>query len=571
MLRGVAPHGNFDLRLETRSRALVAASTRELRIGCALESRLPWPSMDFTWWQNGVVYQIYPRSFMDSSGDGVGDLRGIEARLDHLAWLGVDAIWLSPCFPSPMADFGYDVSDYCDIDPIFGDLAAFDALLAAAHARGIRVVLDWVPNHTSDQHPWFVESRAGRASPKRDWYVWRDPKPGGAPPNDWKAIFGGSAWEWDEASGQFYLHSFLKEQPELDWRNPEVVKAMHGTLRFWLDRGVDGFRIDVVHRLAKDPELRDTPEDGCFCEAWGGEKHIHAENHPDIHELLRGVRGVLDEYEGRMAVGEVYLMNPAEVARYYGKGDELHLAFNFSFLHSPWSAERFGSEVERMEGFLQGGGWPTVVLSNHDVPRHAHRYDHAEHGEARARVAALMLLTLRGTPFLYYGEEIGMRNTPIPRERLQDPLAFTLHPNLSRDGERTPMQWQALPGAGFTRGAPWLPIGDAGARNVAAQREDPRSLLHLYRELLALRRATPALHAGSFRRLEAPEGVLAFERRAGDERALVALNFAGEPRELRFEDAPVRRALSTDPERALPERSGSAALGPSEGLLLLLA
>jgi len=528
--------------------------------------------MSYTWWKNGVVYQIYPRSFMDANGDGVGDLRGIEQRLDHLSWLGVDAVWLSPCFPSPMADFGYDVADYCDIDPIFGSLADFDALVAAAHARGIRVVLDWVPNHTSDRHPWFLESRSGRSSAKRGWYVWRDAKPGGAPPNDWKSVFGGPAWEWDEATGQFYLHSFLKQQPELDWRNPEVVKAMHGTLRFWLDRGVDGFRIDVVQRLAKDPALRDTPEGGCRCEEWGGVQHIHAENHPDVHALLRGVRGVLDEYDERMTVGEVYLMDPAEVARYYGKDDELQLAFNFSFLRSPWSAERFGSEVERMEGFLRENGWPTLVLSNHDVPRHATRYDDPALGEARARVAALMLLSLRGTPFLYYGEEIGMRNGKVTPERLQDPLAFTLHPNLSRDPERTPMQWEPGPGAGFTRGEPWLPIGaDAGARNVAVQRPDPRSLLSFYRELLALRRAHPALHAGAFRRLEAPEGVLAFERRAGAERALVALSFAGEPREVRFEDAAVARALSTDPGRALPARAGRLVLGPSEGLLLLLA
>jgi alpha-glucosidase len=536
-------------------------------------------SRDFVWWKHGVVYQIYPRSFGDSNGDGVGDLRGIAERVEYLAWLGVDAVWLSPCFRSPMADFGYDVSDYCDIDPCFGTLADFDALVAAAHAHGIKVVLDWVPNHSSDQHPWFLESRASRSSAKRDWYVWRDARADGGPPNQWKAIFGGSAWEWDEGTQQFYLHSFLKEQPELEWRNPELVKAMHGTLRFWLDRGVDGFRIDVVHRLAKDPELRDDPEGGCRCEAWGGERHIHAENHPDIHELLRGVRGVLDEYDSRMAVGEVYLMNPAEVARYYGKDDELHLAFNFSFLHCPWSAERFGSELERMEGYLRNHGWPTVVLSNHDVPRHATRYDDPALGDARARVAALMLLTLRGTPFLYYGEEIGMRNVPIPDDRLRDPLAFTLHKNLSRDGERTPMQWEPGPGAGFTRGDPWLPIGDAEARSVAGQRGDPTSLLSFYRELLALRRAEPALHAGSFRRLPAPDDVLAYERRAGDRRALVALSFAGEPRELRFEDAPVGRALSTDPGRALsadpgralPDRAGSLVLGPSEGLLLVLA
>jgi alpha-glucosidase len=527
--------------------------------------------MDFVWWQHGVFYQIYPRSFMDSNGDGIGDLRGIESRLDHLAWLGVDAIWISPCFKSPMADFGYDVSDYCDVDPMFGTLADFDSLVATAHARGIKVILDWVPNHSSDRHPWFLESRASRSSAKRDWYVWRDPKPDGSPPNQWKAIFGGSAWERDEATGQFYLHSFLKEQPDLEWRNPELVKAMHATLRFWFERGVDGFRIDVVQRLAKDPDLRDDPEGGCrSCEAYGEGRHIHAENHPDIHAVLRGVRSVFDEYPERAAVGEVYLMNPAEVARYYGKNDELHLAFNFSFLHSPWAADRFAAEVGRMEGFLQEHGWPTLVLSNHDVPRHATRYDDAALGDARARVAATMLLTLRGTPFLYYGEEIGMRNVPIPDDRLQDPLAFTLHRNLTRDPERTPMQWEGGAAAGFTTGDPWLPIGDADARNVAAQRRDASSLLALYRDLIALRRAHPALHAGTFRRLPAPDDVFAFERSRGGERALVALSFAGEARELGFDDAAVTAGLSTVPGRALPERSGRVALGPSEGLVLVL-
>jgi alpha-glucosidase len=523
------------------------------------------------WWRSGVVYQIYPRSFMDANGDGVGDLRGIEQRLDHLAWLGVDAVWLSPFYPSPMADFGYDVADYCDVDPLFGSLADFDALLAAAHARGLRVIVDWVPNHTSDRHPWFREARRSRSAPRRDWYVWRDPAPGGGPPNNWRSAFGGPAWEWDEATGQFYLHSFLKEQPDLDWRNPEVVKAMHGTLRFWLDRGADGFRIDVIHRIAKDPGLRDNSEGGCHCEAWGGERHVHDENHPDVHGLLRGIRGVLDDYDERMAVGEVFILDPAVVARYYGKDDELQLAFNFSFLRSPWSAEAFGGEVERMEGLLRRYGWPTLVLSSHDAPRHASRYDDPRLGDARARVAALMLLSLRGTPFLYYGEEIGMRNVPVPEDRLRDPLAWTLHPKLSRDPERTPMQWQAGPGAGFTRGEPWLPIAaDADRRNVALQREDPHSLLQLYREILALRRAEPALHAGRFERLAAPEGVLAYERRAGRSRAQVALNFSGEEREVRLGEGAVRRALSTDPARALPERAGRLALGPSEGLLLVL-
>jgi hypothetical protein len=331
-----------------------------------------------TWWKHGVFYQIYPRSFMDANGDGVGDLEGIRRRLDHLAWLGVDALWLSPCFPSPMADFGYDVADYCDVDPLFGSLADLDQLVADAHACGLRLILDWVPNHSSDRHPWFLESRASRTSPKRDWYVWRDAKADGSPPNNWQSAFGGPAWEWDAPTQQFYLHSFLKEQPDLDWRNPEVVAAMHDVLRFWLERGIDGFRIDVIQRIAKDPELRDNPTDA----RTGAQHHIHDENHPDVHEALRALRKLVDSYGDRMMVGEVYLMDPAQVARYYGRGDELHLAFNFSFLRSPWAAAAFRREIERFESLVPPEGWPDWVLSNHDVSRHRTRYDHAELGDA---------------------------------------------------------------------------------------------------------------------------------------------------------------------------------------------
>ena len=531
--------------------------------------------MSFLWWRDGVLYQIYPRSFMDANGDGVGDLRGIEQKLDHLAWLGVDGIWLSPCFPSPMADFGYDVSDYCDIDPLFGDLADFDSLLAAAHARNLRVILDWVPGHTSDQHAWFQESRRSRDSAKRDWYVWRDPAAGGGPPNNWLSIFGGPAWEWDETTEQYYLHGFLVEQPDLNWRNPELVEAMHGVLRFWLDRGVDGFRIDVIHRILKDPELRSNPlrpgqdERGGF----GAQQHLHDENHPDVHGALRDIRTLLDGYDERMMVGEVYLMDPDEMATYYGEGDELHLAFNFPFLHSPWAADAFGGHADRMEQLLSGisGAWPTWTLSNHDHARHITRYDDPSRPgarDARARLAALLLLTLRGTPFLYYGEEIGMPNVTVPVERMQDPLAKTLHPNVSRDPERTPMQWEAGTGAGFTRGEPWLPLGDANACNVEAQRSEPHSLLHFYRDLIALRRETRDLHAGSFRRLRAPEGVLAFER---GERARIALNFTDAPQTVQLGAGAVTGGVSTHPDRTLPSDGSQVILAPDEGIVLLKA
>jgi len=523
------------------------------------------------WWKHGVIYQIYPRSFMDSNGDGVGDLEGIRARLDHLEWLGVDAIWLSPIFPSPMADFGYDVADYCDVDPLFGTLAGLDRLLAEAHGRGIRVILDWVPNHTSDQHAWFVESRGSRTGPKRDWYVWRDPAPDGGPPNNWQSIFGGPAWQLDALTGQYYLHSFLVEQPDLDWRNPEVVSAMHGVLRFWLDRGVDGFRIDVIHRIAKDPLLRDNPPSGRPGPGYGGQLHVHDENHADVHAFLRGVRALLDEYPERMTVGEVYIMDPMQVATYYGRGDELHLAFNFSFLRSPWDADSFAREIATFDALVPVDGWPDVVLSNHDVPRHATRYDDPVHGDARAREAALLLLTLRGTPFLYYGEEIGMRNVGIAPERMRDPLALTLHPSLSRDPERTPMQWTAGPGAGFTTGAPWLPIAaDAARRNVDAQRADRGSIAWLYKNLLALRRATPALERGTFRALDAPKGVLAWERHHGASRALVALNFTESACKPGLPDARVSDGVRTTHGVPIPETASALELGPSEAAVLIV-
>jgi alpha-glucosidase len=525
---------------------------------------------DRLWWQHGVIYQIYPRSFMDANGDGVGDLEGIRQRLDHLAWLGVDGIWLSPTFPSPMADFGYDVADYCGVDPVFGSLEDMDRLIAEAHAKGLRVILDWVPNHSSDQHPWFQESRASRQSPKRDWYVWRDPKPDGSPPNNWLSVFGGPAWEWDEATGQFYLHTYLKEQPELDWRNPEVERAMHDVLRFWLDRGVDGFRIDVVHGMAKDPELRDNPvihpDRG-----YGGQQHVHSNNHPDVHPMLRRVRELMDGYDERMMVGEVYLMDPVEVARYYGRGDELHLAFNFSFLRAPWSCQALRSEIERWEALVPEQGWPDWTLSNHDHPRHATRYDPSELGESRARLAAMLLLTLRGTPFLYYGEEIGMRNVPVPHDRLQDPIAHTLHPNASRDPERTPMQWSAGAGAGFSTAEPWLPIAsDADVRNVEAQRKQRESLLWLYRDLIDLRRRTPALERGSWRLLDAPPDVLAFERSHGESRVRVALNLADEARTLDLGHEPVLESLRSERGRREPDVSSRLELGPAEGVVLVL-
>ena len=546
-----------------------------------LDATPPDPTGPEAWWREGVIYQIYPRSFADSNGDGIGDLRGITAHLDHLNGrddsLGVDGIWISPFYRSPMADFGYDVADYCDVDPAFGTLDDFDELVREAHLRGIRVIVDLVPNHTSDQHPWFLESRSSRTNPKRDWYVWADPKPDGSPPNNWRSVFWKrqrEAWTLDATTGQYYHHSFLPEQPDLNWWNPEVRMAFDGILRFWLDRGVDGFRIDVAHRMARDPELRDNPEyglaDGEYLRDWDETTAPHDQDWPEVHEILRGFRRTLDEYDARMAIGEVFLLDPSRLVRYYGeRKDELHLAFNFSFLRAPWSAAAFRDEVETFERLLPAGAWPDYTLNNHDNPRSVSRYapdGDLTQGRRRARLVALMLLTLRGTPFIYYGEELGMADGPIPAGRVVDVAG--------RDPERTPMQWDARPGGGFTTGEPWLPINpESAVVNVAAQRADPSSLLALHRELIAIRRASPALRGGSYRSLDgAPDDVFAYIREAGEERWLVALNFAGRTGSLLLPGFRGRLRLSTDPSEPTPGRAvdGQVAIPAEAGLLIRL-
>jgi len=508
------------------------------------------------WWKRAVFYEIYVRSFQDTDGDGVGDLAGIVDRLDYLndgtpASLGVDALWLTPINPSPMADFGYDVSDYCDVDPLFGSLDDLDRLIAAAHRRGMRVILDLVPNHTSDRHPWFIEARASRQSPRRDWYIWADPAPDGGPPNNWKSSFGGPAWTRDTASGQYYLHSFLAEQPDLNYRNPAVVAAMQEVLRFWLDRGVDGFRVDVIHKMIKDAALRDNPplepnERGEPREYLQREVYNH--DRPEVHEIVRGWRRLLDGYGERMTVGEVFLFDPERLAAYYGDGsDELHLAFNFAFMWCKWDAAAFRARVEEMERLLPHAQ-PTYVLSSHDAPRHRGRFDHALLGEARARVAALMLLTLRGTPFVYYGEELGMDNVAVPSERERDPVAKTI-PGFGRDPERTPMQWSAAPGAGFTAAADaWLPIGDCAAINAERQRDDPTSLLSFYRRLIWYRKRCAPLTEGAYATLPGPADTFAYERSLGSERVWIVLSFADEPRRFPL-PAPGRIELSTNAQR----------------------
>jgi alpha-glucosidase len=441
-----------------------------------------------------------------------------------------------------MADFGYDVADYKDIDPMFGTLHDFDVLLEAVHMRDLHVIVDFVPNHTSDQHPWFLESRSSRSSPKRDWYIWRDPKPDGSLPNNWVSMFGGDAWEWDEATGQYYLHTFVKEQPDLNWRNPEVKAAMLDVLRFWLDRGVDGFRIDVAHFIMKDPALRDNPPrqhpetDASPAHAWEGQQHIHDLAHPDVHGVYREVRQLLDEYSKerpRVSIGEIHEFDWSVWVSYYGKHlDELHMPFNFALLNVVWSAAAVRAVVESVEGAVRNGAWPNYVLGNHDTHRLASRL-----GADQARIALMLLLTLRGTPTLYYGEELGMEDVAIPAELVQDPFEKNVPGlGLGRDPERTPMQWDASANAGFapTGVQPWLPVAnDFSAVNVQSELEDPFSTLNFVRRLLELRRSTPALHSGTYNSIRVyDDDCYVYGREADGRRFVVALNFSAEPKTL---------------------------------------
>ena len=524
---------------------------------------------DWLWWQRGVIYQVYPRSFQDSDGDGIGDLRGIRTRLGHLKRLGVTALWLSPVYPSPMADFGYDVADYCDIDPMFGTLVDFDRLVSDAHAQGLHVILDYVPNHTSDRHPWFVESRSSRTSAKRDWYIWRDPAPGGGPPNNWLGRFGGSGWEFDASSGQYYLHSFLREQPDLNWRNPAVRAAMYDVLRFWMRRGVDGFRIDVLWLLIKDDAFRDNPpnpdwrpgmaEHDRLLPVWNADR-------PETLEVLTEMRRVADEFPERMIIGEIYLPLDRLVA-YYGPGlDGANLPFNFQLILATWSAPVIAKIIANYEAALPRGAWPNWVLGNHDQPRIATRV-----GPAQARVAAMLLLTLRGTPTIYQGEEIGMTDVVIPPDRIQDP-AEKRQPGVGagRDPQRTPMQWDATANAGFTTGTPWLPLAPDAARvNVAVEQGDPHAMLPLYQALIGLRQSTPALSIGEISGIRADGDMLSFERHHEIEHYAVLLNMKSAP--ARVAVAAGRIVLTTDPTGTAAQVGGDVLLRADEGIVVELS
>jgi len=484
---------------------------------------------DLSWWKHAVVYQVYPRSFQDSDGDGIGDLGGIRDRLDYFVELGIDAIWISPIYPSPMADFGYDVADYCGIDKVFGTMDDFDRLLADAHQRGLRIILDFVPNHSSDQHPWFLESRSSRSSPKRDWYIWRDE------PNNWQSHFGGSAWAFDEKTGQYYLHEFLKEQPDLNWRNPEVKAAMFDALRFWLRKGVDGFRVDVMWLMIKDDQFRDNPPNPAYTAGQGSRAQflpVYDADRPEVLELVGEMRGVLEEFGDRVLIGEIYLPIP-RLMQYYGAGLRgANLPFNFQLQQCPWTADDLAKTVEDYMAALPAGAWPNWVLGNHDQPRIASRI-----GQKRARAAALLLFSLPGTLTVYYGEELGMQDVQIPPDEVQDP-AEKRQPGIGmgRDPERTPMPWDGSAQCGFTSASPWLPIGDANRGvNVELLERISDSMLMLYQQLLATRRAEPVLVSGKLENLSSSNGVLRFDRSDGRQRFIVVVNLSDETQNLDVE------------------------------------
>lgn len=518
---------------------------------------------ELAWWQSGVIYQVYPRSFQDSNSDGIGDLAGMTSRLEYLAELGVNAVWISPVYPSPMADFGYDVADYCNIDPMFGTLSDFAKLIERAHGLGLRVLLDFVPNHSSNQHPWFLESRSSRDNPRRDWYLWRDAAPDGGPPNNWLSRMGGSAWQWDEPTGQYYYHAFLTEQPDLNWRNADVRRAMDNVLRFWLDRGVDGFRVDVLWLLIKDAQFRDNPPNPQYRP---GEPDHHrqlqtyTEDQPEVHDIVRSMRATLDEYGERVLIGEIYLPVDRLVSYYGVHGDGANMPFNFQLIGAPWNAAAIARLVTAYERALPPGAWPNWVLGNHDNPRIASRV-----GAGQARSAALLLLTLRGTPTLYYGDELGMADGVIPADRMRDPAELRQPgKGQGRDPERTPMQWDASDGAGFTSGDAWLPIGQGPG--VKEQELDASSMLTLYRRLLGLRHSHAALVAGSIERIEAHGDVLMFERCDQGERLAIALNMSGTEVKV---DMPLGDIVFSTIDNL--RTAGAVLLAPNEGIVIEVA
>ncbi len=492
------------------------------------------------WWHHAVVYEIYPRSFADSNNDGIGDLNGITARLDYLKSLGVDAIWLTPCYPSPQVDFGYDISDYQTINPEYGTLEDFDRLVAEAKKRGIRIIMDLVLNHTSDKHLWFADSRSSRSARHREWYIWRDVKDS-QPPNNWQSVFGGSAWKSDPQTSQYYYHFFYTEQPDLNWRNPEVKKAMFDVVRFWLDRSVAGFRLDAIGTMFEDPALPDNPAlPGLNWVGDPNQEYKYNTGLPEVHDVLRDLRKVIDSYDDRVLIGETSGKDVPDLSRFYGKDlDEIQLPMNFFFTNiNRLSPVEFRKQIAAWDK-NPPGGWPVYLLSNHDLDRHYLRYGDGKNNDAIAKLTATLLLTLRGTPQLYYGEEIGMENNdPKTKEEVKDPIGKLFWPKYKgRDGERTPMQWEDKPNAGFSKAAPWLPVAPSYPRhNVAAQDKDPHSILNFYRKLIALRRRSPSLQDGEYVALnEDDPSVLSYLRKGSSETVLVVLNMSARPRKVDFD------------------------------------
>lgn len=523
------------------------------------------------WWHKGVVYQVYPRSFQDSDGDGIGDLKGILKRLDYLKDLGIKAVWISPIYPSPMADFGYDVSDYTGIHEMFGSMEDFDELLKSVHQRDMKLILDLVPNHSSDQHPWFQESKSSVDNPKRDWYIWKDPAQGGGPPNNWLSVFGGSGWEYDEVTGQYYYHAFLKEQPDLNWRNPEVQKAIFDAMRFWLKKGVDGFRVDVMWHMIKDEHFRNNPPNPDYSKDMSSYNKLipaYSTDQDEVHEIVAKMRNVIEEYDERLLIGEIYLPI-SKLVTYYGHNNEgAHLPFNFQLLQLPWDAEKINATINEYEGALPENGWPNWVLGNHDKSRIASRV-----GREQAKIAAMLLLSLRGTPTIYYGDELGMQDVDIPEDKIKDPQALN-EPGVgrSRDPERTPMQWDDSENAGFTTGEPWLPLSDNfKAENVKKQWDQKGSMLKLHRDLLKLRSQEPALNIGEYTPVFTKKDILSFIRKHDNTKFLIILNLGTS--ELDFDpelDWEGEVIISTHPEMEAKELKDKAKIAPNMGLLIKL-
>jgi len=490
------------------------------------------------WWQHAVFYEIYPRSFADSNNDGIGDLRGITSKMDYLHDLGVDAIWISPCFPSPQVDFGYDVSNYEDIDPTYGTLTDFDQMVAEGKKHHVSIILDFVVNHSSDQHPWFLDSKSSRTAAHRDWYIWRDGKGPGQPPNNWISIFGGSAWKFDPTTNQYYYHFFYAGQPDLNWRNPAVEKAMLDTTRWWYQRGVAGFRLDAVDTLFEDPNLADNPiESGTNKQGDPNEENTYNTKLPEVHDVLQKLRKVADE-SNAVLIGETWTKDITELKQYYGgHSSELQMPMDFMFTTvNKLSPPEFRRQIAAVDG---SGGWPVYVISNHDIVRSYNRYGDGKNNDAIAKLMGAFYLTLRGTPIMYYGEELGMENNdPKRKQDVKDPIGRTGWPQeIGRDGERTPMQWNTEANAGFSQKTPWLPVPPSyKTHNVASESEDPNSVLSLYKKVLALRHTNEALVEGSYTALnEDDDNVMSYLRTYKGKAVLVALNMSASPRKATFD------------------------------------